>query len=92
MESRVVPPTPQAELRRSTRKMKTQERYSPALHYLLLTDSGEIEYYEEALQVKAKVERELAMDDEMASHMENQTWDLIELPESKRILHNKWVY
>jgi len=52
MESRVVPPTPQAELRRSTRKMKTQERYSPAIHYLLLTDSGEIEYYEEALQVK----------------------------------------
>ena len=24
--------------------------------------------------------------------MKNQTWDLIELSESKRVLHNKWVY
>ena len=24
--------------------------------------------------------------------MENQTWDLVELPESNRALHNQWVY
>ena len=32
------------------------------------------------------------MDDEIAFLMENQTCVLIELPESKRVLHNKWVY
>ena len=27
----------------------------------------------------------------MDSLMKNQTWNLVELPESKRVLHNKWV-
>jgi len=42
------------------------------LHYLLLTNSGESECYEEALQVKAKAKWELAMDDEIGSLIENQ--------------------
>jgi len=42
--------------------------------------------------VEAKAELEFAMDDEIVSLMENQTWDLIELSESKRAMHNKWVY
>jgi len=48
-----------------------------------LIDSSELEYYEEALQVKDKIKWKLAMDDEMESLMKNQTWDLVELPESK---------
>jgi len=32
------------------------------------------------------------MDDEIKSLMKNQTWDLVELLESKRVLRNKWVY
>jgi len=39
--------------------------------------------------VEDKVKWELAMDDEMESLMKNQTWNLVELPESKQILHNK---
>jgi len=38
-ELRVKPPTPQSELKRSTRMTIASERYSPSLHYLLLTDS-----------------------------------------------------
>jgi len=71
---------------------RAPERYSPSLHYLLLTDSDEPECYEEALQVEAKDKWELAMDEEIESLMKNQTWDLVELSESKRALHNKWVY
>ena len=41
--------------------------------YLLLNDSDEPECYEKALQVEAKDKWELAMDDEIASLMENQT-------------------
>jgi len=51
---RVGSPTPQSELRRSTRMTRAPERYSSSLHYLLLTDSGEPECYEEVLQVEAK--------------------------------------
>ena len=32
------------------------------------------------------------MKDEMDSLLENQTWELIELPVGKKALHNKWVY
>ena len=32
------------------------------------------------------------MDEEHKSLMENQTWDLVKLPEGKRALQNKWVY
>ena len=56
MESRVAPPTPlQTGLRRSTRHTKVPERYSPALHYLLLTDSGGPKCYEEALRWKPRL-------------------------------------
>jgi len=58
----------------------------------LLTDSGEPGCYEEALQVEAKDKWELAMDNEMESLMKNQTWDLVELSEDKKAMHNKWVY
>jgi len=67
-------------------------QYSPALHYISLTDSGEPKSYEEALQVEAKTEWDLTMDDEIASPMENQTWNLVELLESKHALHNKLLY
>jgi len=90
VESWVAPTTPQTKLRFSTKQTKALERYSSALHYLLLTDSGESECYEEALQMKVKAEWELVMGDEIASLMENQMWDLVELPERKHALHNKW--
>ena len=57
-----------------------------------MTDSGEPECYEKALQVEDKVKWKIAMNDEMESLMKNQTLNLVELPESKCALHNKWVY
>ncbi|KAE8713932.1 Detected protein of unknown function [Hibiscus syriacus] len=80
------------ELRRSSRIPKPTQRYSPSLHYLLLTDNGEPECYDEAMRVEDSVKWESSMKDEMDSLLSNQTWELAELPPGKKALHNKWIY
>jgi hypothetical protein len=87
-----VPQTPASVVRISTRLSRPPERYSPSLYYLLLIDSGEPECYEEAMQVDTKKKWEQGMKEEMDSLVNNQTWDLVQLPAGKRKLHNKWVY
>ena len=84
--------TPEQVLRRSSRSIRAQDRYSPSLHYLLLTDEGEPESFDEALQVEDSIKWEKAMDDEMRSLEKNDTWVLTELPAGKRALLNKWVF
>ena len=58
-------------LRHSSRIPKPIQRYSPSLHYLLLSDSGEPECYDQAIQVEDSVKWESAMKDEMDSLMSN---------------------
>ena len=91
-DSQVDQSTPVAEVRKSSRTIRPPQRYSPTLNYLLLTNGGEPECYDEALQDENSSKRELAMKDEMDSLLGNQTWELIELPVRKKVLHNKWVY
>ena len=57
-----------------------------------MTDSGEPECYEEAMQVEIRKKWEQGMDEEMDSLVRNQNWDLVKLPAGKRVLQNKWVY
>jgi hypothetical protein len=84
--------TPTITVRRSSRNIRPPQRFSPSLFYILLTDGGEPESYDEALQIEDSIKWELAMKDEMNSLMTSQTWELIELPQRKKALHNKWVY
>ena len=56
---------PKQVLRRSSRSIRAPDRYSHSLHYLLLTDEGEPESFDEALQVEDSIKWEQAMDDEM---------------------------
>ena len=52
VNSQVNQSTPVSEVRRSSRNIRPPHRYSPSLNYLLLTDGGEPECYDEALQDK----------------------------------------
>ena len=49
INSQIDQSTPVAEVRRSSKNIRPPYRYSPTLYYLLLTDGGELECYDEAL-------------------------------------------
>ena len=73
VNSQVDLSTPVAEVRRSSRNIRPPHRYSPTLNYLMLTDGGEPECYDEVLQDENSSKWELAMKDEMDSLLGNQT-------------------
>jgi len=75
-EQQQVSETPTT-VRRSTKLSRLPERYSPSMYYLLMTDSGEPECYEEAMQVETRKKWEQGMNEEMDSLVGNQTWDLV---------------
>ena len=78
-------------LRRSTRQHFPSSRYSPN-EYVLLTDGGEPECYEEAMEDEHKNQWIEAMQNEMKSLHENHTYELVKLPKGMRALKNKWVF
>ena len=92
VNSQVDQSTPIVEVCRSSRNIRPPQHYSPILNYLLLIDGGKPKCYNEALQDENSSKWELAMKDEMDSLLGNQTWELIELLEGTKALHNKWVY
>uniref|UniRef100_A0A0D2ZUC8 Retroviral polymerase SH3-like domain-containing protein n=1 Tax=Brassica oleracea var. oleracea TaxID=109376 RepID=A0A0D2ZUC8_BRAOL len=91
-DSEVVPYTPVTELRRSSKIIRKPVRFSPSLNYILLTDRGEPDCYDEAMQVDETIKWELAMNDEMDSLLSNHTWELADLPKEKKALHNKRLH
>ena len=85
VNSQVDQSTPEAKVYRSSRNIRPPQRYSPVLNYLLLTDVGEPECYDEALQDKNSSKWELAMKDEMDSLLGNQTWELLNCQKERRL-------
>ena len=58
------PSTPPTMLRRSSKTVRAQDRYSPS-NYILLTDCGELKKYKKILQDGNSSKWELAMKNEM---------------------------
>jgi hypothetical protein len=81
-----APDKPQ--LRRSTRPRQPSTKYSP-LEYVLVTDGGELECFDEAMSHEKKSEWLKAMEEKMKSLHENHTFELVKLPKGKRALTNK---
>ena len=79
-------------IRRSSKTIVAPQKYSPSLHYLMLTDAGKPEHFAEAMQGDESIKWELAMKDEIKSLQKNTTWSLTKLPEGNKVLQNRWVY
>ena len=57
-----------------------------------MTDGGEPESYQEAVDSEHKEEWVDAMEDEMKSLHDNHTFELVKLPRDRKALKNRWVY
>ena len=49
-----------------------------------MTDSGELECYEDTMQVETRNKWEQGMDEKMDSLVRNHTWDLVKFPAEKK--------
>ncbi|KAI4338352.1 hypothetical protein L6164_016691 [Bauhinia variegata] len=72
---------PTVRLRRSVRHKISSTHYSSD-DYILLTDGGELESYEEVMEIEDKAIWIATMNDEMKSLYDNHTFELVKLPEA----------
>ena len=83
--------------RKSQRQIKAPNRYgfnivSYALQVVKEIDSFESTTYQEAICCSEAEEWTMDMNEEMESIQNNQTWDLVELPEDKQVVGCKWIF
>ena len=76
---------PETSCRKSTREKRISTRYSHD-EYILLTNMGEPEGYNEVMLDTHRDRRVEAMEDKMKSLHENGTYELVELPKGKKAL------
>jgi Reverse transcriptase (RNA-dependent DNA polymerase) len=74
-------------LRRSAREKKPNLRYGVDANMAIVEPITL-----EALKTKEAVQWKAAADEEMNSLMENNTWDLQELPKGRKAIGNRWVF
>ncbi|KAL6333028.1 hypothetical protein AAG906_020048 [Vitis piasezkii] len=79
---------------RPRRTIKPPIRYGfeDLVSYALITSSGDPTTFQEAIHSQEKSRWMGAMVEEIQSLHKNQTWDLVELLEGKRVIGCKWVY
>lgn len=75
-------------------------RITPSVRYkfenltvcALLTSSGDHSTFRKAMASQEKDKWMNDMVEEMESLKKNETWDLVQLPQGKRVIGCKWVY
>ena len=80
------------EPRRSTRVRSAPEWYGNPVLEVMLLDHGEPTNYEEAMMSPDSAKWLEAMKSEMGSMYENKVWTLVDLPDDRQAIENKWVF
>ena len=77
--------------RRSTRVRSTPEWYGNPVLEVMLLDHDEPTNYEEAMVSPHSAKWIEAMKSEMRSMYENKVWTLVDLPDDRQAIENKWI-
>ena len=80
------------EPRRSTRVRSAPEWYSNPVLEVMLLDHDEPTNYEEAMMSPDSAKWLEAMKSEMGSMYENKVWTLVDLPNDRQAIENKWIF
>ncbi|KAK1652551.1 hypothetical protein QYE76_070356, partial [Lolium multiflorum] len=81
------------EPRRSTRERATPDWYDPCLNVMIVDNNDEDPAtYEEAMMSPDSNKRQEAMKSEMGSMYDNKVWTLVDLPDSRKAVENKWIF
>src|SRR5215204_2957790 len=81
------------EPRRSTRERTTPDWYDPCLNVMIVDDNDEDPAtYEEAMMSPDSNKWQEAMKSEMGSMYDNKVWTLVDLPDSRKAVENKWIF
>ena len=79
------------EPRRSTRIRSALEWYGNPILEVMLLDHDKLTNYEEAMMSPDSVKWLEAMKSEMGSMHENKVWTLVDLPDDRQAILNKWI-
>ena len=80
------------EPRRSTRVRSALEWYGNPILEVMLLDHDEPMNYEEAMMSPDSAKWLEAMKSEMGSMYENKVWTLVDLPDDRQAIENKWIF
>ncbi|KAK1684410.1 hypothetical protein QYE76_045258, partial [Lolium multiflorum] len=81
------------EPRRSTRDRTTPDWYDPCLNVIIVDNNDEDPAtYEEAMMSPDSNKWQEAMKSEMGSMYDNKVWTLVDLPDSRKAIENKWIF
>ena len=77
---------------RSTKTFSAPECYGNPVLEVMLLDHGEPTNYEEAMMSPDSDRWLEAMKSEMGSMYENKVWTLVDLPDDRQAIENKWIF
>ena len=80
------------EPRRSTRVRSAPEWYGNPVLEVMLLDHEEPTNYEEAMMSPDSAKWFEAMKSKMRSMYENKVWTLVDLPDDRQAIENKWIF
>ncbi|KAK1644404.1 hypothetical protein QYE76_062209, partial [Lolium multiflorum] len=81
------------EPRRSTRERATPDWYDHCLNVMIVDNNDEDPAtYEEAMMSPDSNKWQEAMKSEMGSMYDNKVWTLVDLPDSRKAVENKWIF